>query len=154
GHFLKGEDTGWARQPKVVLQVRHPGERFVERHEGEWPLARTRWTKLYLDPADHSLRAEPPSAEGAVTYRGLGEGVTSLTPPLAAATEITGPVAAKLFVSSETTDADLFVVLRVFAPDLREVTFQGALDPHTPIGQGWLRASHRKLDPALTLPYR
>ena len=59
-----------------------------------------------------------------------------------------GPIAAKLFVSSETDDADLFLVLRVFAPDLQEVTFQGALDPHTPIAQGWLRASHRKLDPA------
>src|SRR5207253_614984 len=33
GHFLKGEDTGWTRQPPVVLQVRHPGERFVERPE-------------------------------------------------------------------------------------------------------------------------
>ena len=32
--------------------------------------------------------------------------------------------------------------------------FQGALDPHTPIGQGWLRASHRKLDKTLTLPFR
>jgi predicted acyl esterase len=32
--------------------------------------------------------------------------------------------------------------------------FQGALDPHTPIGQGWLRASHRKLDPQRSLPYR
>jgi predicted acyl esterase len=42
----------------------------------------------------------------------------------------------------------------VFAPDLKEVTFQGALDPHTPIAQGWLRASHRKLDPALSLPWR
>ncbi|HWU38240.1 MAG TPA: CocE/NonD family hydrolase C-terminal non-catalytic domain-containing protein, partial [Candidatus Acidoferrum sp.] len=39
-------------------------------------------------------------------------------------------------------------------PNMREVTFQGALDPRTPIAQGWLRASHRKLDPALTLPYR
>jgi predicted acyl esterase len=37
---------------------------------------------------------------------------------------------------------------------MKEVVFQGALDPHTPIAQGWLRASHRKLDPALTLPYR
>ena len=37
---------------------------------------------------------------------------------------------------------------------MEEVTFQGALDPHTPIAQGWLRASHRKLDPTLTLPYR
>jgi len=44
--------------------------------------------------------------------------------------------------------------LRVFTPDLKEVTFQGALDPHTPVAQGWLRASHRKLDPGLSLPYR
>jgi uncharacterized protein len=40
-------------------------------------------------------------------------------------------------------------------PELgKEITFQGALDPHTPIAQGWLRASHRKLDPILTRPYR
>jgi uncharacterized protein len=32
--------------------------------------------------------------------------------------------------------------------------FQGALDPHTPVGQGWLRASHRKLDRTLTRPFR
>jgi predicted HTH domain antitoxin len=51
-----------------------------------------------------------------------------------------------LFISSETEDADLFLIVRVFHPDLEEVVFQGALDPHTPIAQGWLRASHRKLD--------
>jgi predicted acyl esterase len=45
-------------------------------------------------------------------------------------------------------------VVRVYAPDLKEVTFMGALDPHTPIAQGWLRASHRKLDEELSLPYR
>ena len=45
-------------------------------------------------------------------------------------------------------------MLRVFTPDLREVVFQGAIDPHTPVGQGWLRASHRKLDPALSKPWR
>jgi hypothetical protein len=154
GHFLKGEDTGWAKQPKVVLQVRHPGERFVERHESQWPLAGTRWTKLYLGPADHSLTPAPPARDAAVTYAGLGDGVTFLTRPLEAETEITGPIAAKLYVSSETTDADLFLVVRVFSPDLKEVTFHGALDPHTPIAQGWLRASHRKLDDALTEPYR
>ena len=77
-----------------------------------------------------------------------------MTPPLKAETEITGPVAAKLFVSSSTTDADLFLVLRVFSADMKEIVFQGAIDPHTPIAQGWLRASHRKLDPKLTTPYR
>jgi predicted acyl esterase len=70
------------------------------------------------------------------------------------ATEITGPVAVKLNVSSSTEDADIFVVLRVFSPDMKEVVFQGALDPHTAIGQGWLRASHRKLDTKLTRPFR
>ena len=154
GHFLKGENTGWTTQPKVLLQVRHPGERFVERHENEWPLARTQWTPLYLNPADQTLANTPLKREGHVTYTGLGNGATFLTPPLESATEITGPIAAKLYISSETTDADLFVVVRVFTPNMQEVTFQGALDPHTPIAQGWLRASQRKLDPALTLPYR
>jgi predicted acyl esterase len=154
GHFLKDEDTGWKDQPKVLLQVRHPGEKFVERHEQEWPLARTQWTKFYLDSTNSSLTLGMPSTKGAVTYRGLGDGVTFLTSPLDKETEITGPIAAKLFVSSETADADLFLILRAFSPDMSEVTFQGALDPNTPIAQGWLRASHRKLNKELSLPYR
>jgi hypothetical protein len=68
--------------------------------------------------------------------------------------EITGPLASKLWVSSATEDADMFLVFRVFTPDMKEVVFQGALDPHTPVAQGWLRASHRKLDEALSEPYR
>ena len=69
-------------------------------------------------------------------------------------TEITGPSALKLFLSSKTKDADVFLVLQVFDPKGEEVVFYGALDPHTPVGQGWLRASHRKLDPKKTKPYR
>ena len=42
----------------------------------------------------------------------------------------------------------------MFDPAGQELTFQGALDPNTPIAQGWLRASHRKLDEGLSLPYR
>jgi uncharacterized protein len=154
GHFLKSEDTGWTRQPRVLLQVRHPGERFVERAEGEWPLARTRWTKFYLSLPDLALTREPPTGDAAASYAGLGDGLTFLTPPLEAETEVTGPIAAKLWIGSETEDADLFLVVRLLGPDLKEVTFQGALDPHTPIAQGWLRASHRQLDPDLSRPYR
>ncbi len=154
GHFLQGRHTGWTKQPRVRLQIRHPGERFVARAEREWPLARTRWTKLYLDPSDRSLTRAAGVRSGRVGYAGLGDGVTFLTPPLDAETEITGPIAAKLWISSESRDADLFLIVRAFSPNLAEVTFQGALDPHTPIAQGWLRASHRKLDPALTKPWR
>jgi predicted acyl esterase len=141
-HFLKGNDNEWKDQSPVQLQVRRV-DGFVERAENEWPLARTHWTRLYLNPADSSLSREPVEAEGSIDYEALGDGVTFMTPPLELETEITGPVAVKLFVS-----------LRVFAPDGSEVVFQGALDPHTPIGQGWLRASHRKLDPRLSTEYR
>ena len=154
GHFLKGEDTGWDKQPRVALQVRHPGEKFVLRAENEWPLARTQWTKLYLNPGDFSLAAKAPPTEASAPYEALGEGLTFLAPPVERETEITGPVAAKLFISSETEDADLFLVLRVFNAEMREITFQGSNDAHTPVGLGWLRASHRKLDGGRTLPYR
>ena len=151
--FLKGEDNGWMREPRVRLQVRHV-DGFVERLENEWPIARTNWTRYYLDPDGHRLRSEPPMASASIAFDALGDGVTFLSAPVAADTEITGPLAARLHVSSSTTDADLFLVFRVFTPDLREVVFMGAIDPHTPIAEGWLRASHRKLDARLTKEYR
>lgn len=153
-YFLKGEKNGWDKQPKVQLQVRHPGEKFVERQENEWPIARTQWTKFYFHPEDLSLTTSPPKAATKLDYDALGDGITFMSEPLTEAMEITGPSAVKLWVSSTTTDADLFVVLRVYAPHGQEIVFQGAIDPHTPIGQGWLRASHRKLDPKLSTPYR
>ena len=153
-HFLKGRQNGWDKRPRVLLNVRHPGERFVPRHENEWPLKRTKWTPFYLDPDKQQLSRDPVNTSKTITYDAMGEGVTFSTPPLQRETEITGPSALKLFISSSTRDADLFVVLRVFDPQGREVVFQGALDPHTPVGQGWLRASHRKLDAELSRAYR
>jgi putative CocE/NonD family hydrolase len=152
-HFLKGLDNGWEKTPPVTLNVRHPGERFVRRHEQEWPLARTRWTKLYLDPAGLRLSPTPPPAPARIEYAALGAGLT-FTTTVAEETEITGPMAGKLFVASSTSDADLFLVVRVFDPQAREVTFMGSTDPNTPIANGWLRASHRRLDPARSQPYR
>ncbi|MDH3229810.1 MAG: CocE/NonD family hydrolase [Alphaproteobacteria bacterium] len=152
GHYLKGEDNGWDREAPVLLQVRHI-DRFEERKESEWPIARTRWTRLYLDRESGTLADEPAPA-APISFDAQGDGVTFTTAALDAKTEITGPSAVKLFVSSSTGDADIFVVLRVFDPEGEEVVFQGAIDPHTPIGQGWLRASHRKLDPLLSEVYR
>jgi hypothetical protein len=152
-HFLHGKNNGWNRQPPVQLQVRHV-DRFVERAEKEWPLKRTKWTKFYLDPADGTLGEKAGSKKATIHFDAMGDGVTFLTAPLSRETEITGPSALKLFVSSSTADADIFAVLRVFTGDLKEVVFQGAIDPHAPIGQGWLRASHRQLDKKLSTPYR
>ncbi|MCH2549306.1 MAG: CocE/NonD family hydrolase, partial [Alphaproteobacteria bacterium] len=147
GHFLKEDDTGWVNQPPVQLKVRHIDEKFIVRGEDEWPIARTEWTKVFLDPNTLCLSSAPIVKNSSITYDGLGDGVTFLLPPWKNETEITGPLAAKLFVSSSTTDADIFLVVRLFSPDIKEIVFQGTLDPNTPIANGWLRASHRKLDP-------
>ncbi len=154
GHFLKGEDNGWDKQPRVQLQIRHPGESFVQRHENEWPLARTEWAKFYLDPQTMNLVTDDPKRDTTLSYEAFGDGKNFMTPPLTEPLEITGPLAAKLFLSSSTKDADVFLVLRVFDEKGKEVTFIGSNDPRTPIANGWLRASHRKLDAERSRPYR
>ena len=153
-YFLKGVQNDWPSQPKVFLQVRHPGEKFVPRAETSWPLASTQWTNMYLDASNQTLQTGAPQAASQVSYRGLSEGLTFLTQPSDQDMEITGQLAAKLFVSSSTQDADMFIIMRLFDANMKEVTFQGALDPNTPVAQGWLRASHRALDLEKSKPYR
>jgi uncharacterized protein len=152
-HYLKGEANGWDKQPKVQLQVRHI-DRFVQRHAADWPLPDTKWTKFYLDPLAQTLTRQPPQVSAELSFAAMGDGLTFLSAPFSEDTEITGPLAANLRISSNTDDADLFVVFRVFSADLREQTFVGAIDPHTPVAQGWLRASHRALDETLSKPCR
>src|SRR5262249_44374495 len=130
-YFLKGIQNGWNKEPRVRLQVRRL-DKFVERTENEWPIARTRWAKLYLNPNPRSLSWTPITTDGTVQFEAMGDGITFHSPPLDHETEITGPSSAKLFVSSSTADADIFVVLRVFSSEDDEVVFQGAIDPHTP----------------------
>jgi hypothetical protein len=154
GHFLKGEDTGWSKQPRVSLNVRHSHETFVLRGESEWPIARTQWTKYYLQANGLALTPQEPAAATTLSYETTGEGLTFRTPPMTKSLEITGPVAAKLFISSPTADADIFLALRLFDPDGKEITFIGSNDPRVPVGLGWLRASQRKLDAQKSLPYR
>ena len=153
-YFLKGEKNGWDQQPKVLLNIRHPGEKFVPRAENEWPLARTKWTRMHVDIDGKSLSEKGMGQQQTVTFDMMGTGVNFSTPPLKESMEITGPIALKAFISSSTVDADIFAIVRVFDPQGKEVLFYGALDPKTPIAQGWLRASHRKLDAKKSLPYR
>ena len=152
-HFLKGEDNGFDRTPRVELNIRHPGERFVWRGEDEWPLARTEWTEHHLQP-HRSLSTDVPATAEELVYEALGDGLSFKTTPFAEETEITGSLAVKLFVSSTTSDADLFLIVQLFDPDGNEVTFEGSTDPNTPVANGWLRASHRALDPDRSKPWR
>lgn len=151
--YLKGIANGWESEPRVQLAIRRPGG-IERRMEQEWPLARTRWSKFYLDARDRTIRARNPPAEARLSYAALGDGLTFTTPPFTEEVEITGPLMARLWAASSTSDLDLFLTLRAFDPSGAEVVFSGASEPAVPITQGWLRASHRKLDPLLSTPYR
>jgi predicted acyl esterase len=153
-HFLRGDDNGFDRTPRVQLNIRYPGEKFEWRGEDEWPLARTIWTTLYFQ-GDKSLSPEPAESGNSLRYEAMGEGLHFAMAPFTEETEITGPLVAKLFISTTTTtDADLFLILQLFDPGGSEVTFEGSTDPNTPIANGWLRASHRALDPEKTKPWQ
>jgi predicted acyl esterase len=152
-HFLKGEDNGWDREPPVKMQVRHV-DRFVERSEHEWPLARTEWTRLYLDAAGQTLQPQPPDARNELSIDGLKGKASFSTVPFERDTELTGPAAATLYVSTTAKDADLFVTVRIYAPDGKEHLILGAVEANAPLAQGWLRASHRKLNAKTSKPYR
>jgi predicted acyl esterase len=157
-HFLKGTDNGWDKEPPVLLHLRKPfSNEFEQRKETAWPLPKTKWTKLYLDCVDGfavpGMSWDLPSKWSKMSFAALGHPLTFLSPPLERDVEITGPVAAKLFGSSTTTDMDLFLTLQAFHNG-REIVFQGVADTQTPLSQGWLRASHRKLNPSKTFPYR
>lgn len=152
-HFLLGIDNGWDERPPVLLNIRSVDGSFTYREEDAWPLPDTDWSFFYLDAASRTLTAEQPISDSEVSYLGKNQGVT-FNWQADREVEITGPLAAKLFVSSETTDADIFAIVRAFDPGGNEVTFQGALEPHSPLAHGWLRASHRKLDPELSTQSR
>ena len=184
-YWLKGIDNGVMDEPPVKLAIRTGRDAFEWRHENEWPLARTRWTKFYFDLSppgpgveqnmatltrdnptrmssrtyasnSHGTMGSTSAASAQVMGGGIkpGMGISLETPPLAEDVEVTGPLAASFWVSSETEDMDLFLTLRNFDGDGQEVLETGQQGSPVPVAKGWLRASHRELDPELSLPCR
>ncbi len=173
-YWLKGIATGIMDEPPVKLEIRTGGSTkpYAFRFENEWPIARTQWTKMYLkidrEPSDNANAVEgelvtaPPQKTTQATYSttsGHGHlprsGVSFETPPMAADTEVTGPLVLNLWISSTSEDADIFATIRNIGPDGKDVCEVGQRgDPVACVTKGWLRASHRKLDHARSLPYR
>jgi predicted acyl esterase len=156
-HFLLGADNGWDAEPPVQLTVRHADGTLRPRGEQAWPLPDTQWSRWYLDAGGAGpggAFGSPPRTAASAAFDGRGDGVTFTSAPLPAPLELTGPAVADLHVSTDGDDADLFATLRAFGPDGQEVTFRGANDPRAPLSQGWLRLSHRAVDPARSRPWR
>jgi predicted acyl esterase len=180
-YWLKGIDNGVMQEAPVKLAIRKGRDQIEWRHEQEWPLARTQWTRFYFDlspppPNAGTLVAANPPTLSTRTYNATslgsmgstsaassqvmgggikpGMGVALETPPLPHDVEVTGPVAARFWVSSSTEDMDLFLTIRNIDADGNEILETGQQGTPVPVAKGWLRVSHRELDPELSLPYR
>lgn len=152
--YLKGIDNDWPAEPKIEVDIRSPGDR-VRRvlRSTSWPLPETQWTRFFLDAGRATLEPALPSGAASVSYRALSPGVTFTTAPITRDTEFAGPVKLKLFVSSRTHDMDIFATLCAFDPGGQEITFRAAIEPRSPVSQGWLRVSQRRTDPGRSTEY-
>jgi hypothetical protein len=157
-HWLKGVDTGITREPPIKLAIRYGGDSYQWRYEYEWPLARTRWTECYLNAANGTLSTDKPIQRSEVSYSAEPEADTTSatfsTDPFEEDTEVTVPIKLRLWVSSSIDDADLFAIIHNINPNGEEVTYPGQNSPAIAAAYGWLRVSHRKLDPERSTPYR
>ncbi|MFE0678559.1 CocE/NonD family hydrolase [Streptomyces sp. NPDC058867] len=160
-HWLKGADTGLEREPAVDIDLRTGPDTFTHVHGDSWPLPQTEWLRLHIDTGRRTLDrgevAEEHTAQAEWGQRGgRSRRVTFGTEPLKQDLSIAGPVTCRIWVSSTTRDADITVELHDIDADGQETLFpyyyHGSDDE--PVSRGWLRASHRALDPERSLPYR
>ena len=151
---LKGIENGWTSVPRVEVTIRSTDDGVAGLVKStDWPLPELQWRRLYFDLQSRALVETPPTAATTAGYTPGSNEVTLSTEPLPETVTLAGPLAAKLWLSCETEDTDLFLTVRIIAPDGKDVSFFAAVDPHSAPAQGWLRASQRKLDPKRSSEY-
>ena len=167
-HWLKGEDTGVMDEPPVKAWVM--GENKW-RYADDWPLPETQWTKLYLSSWER-LRPEPfveGSRDGRAepdtfvqmppTQTNRVERLRYMTEPLPEDTLVMGPMALYLHAAIDQDDTNWIVIVKDIGPDPSVHTARaGEVDiPPTherELTRGWLKASHRAVDPKRSKPWR
>lgn len=154
-HFLHDADNEVPSWAPVKLEVRRALGDTYHRDEQEYPLARTAYTPYYLDGRSNELRLDAPAESATLAYEAR-EGSATFTLRFDEDTEIVGPAALRLWVAPEGyDDADLFVALRKFDADGREVHFEYlGFSNEGVVALGWLRLSHRALDAERSRPER
>jgi uncharacterized protein len=172
-HYLKGKRTDYLDRPAVEYFVRGAE---ATRSAESWPPPGVRYVTLHLNGQktgsvtslnDGSLTREPAQGEGKVSYAyphpgwmmgvvGFGPNnlpdparrvLTFTTAPLARDLEIAGPIKLVLYASSTRNDMDFFIKLSEQMPQAAEDRAKDLNPAYFWITKGWLRASHRALDP-------
>ncbi len=132
--------------PRVRVEVReNRGTVTSVRSESEWPLARTRWTPLYIS-AGGALSTAPPLTPGSASFR-LRRRSLVFTHRFDAETEVTGPMNLRLRVAlGGADDAHLFIGVEKWSAG-RYVPFEGSYGyGRDRVADGRLRLALRRLD--------
>lgn len=146
-YWLKDIDTGIVDEPPIKMFVMGVNK---WRYEKEWPLARTEWTKFYLQPGGGLSKSPPPAAPPDTFTQPapyLDAKVYCLrysTGPLGEDMEVSGPIALYLSASIDIDDTN-------WMADLVDVDPEG--NRHL-VSAGYLKAAHRALDEKRSRPYQ
>lgn len=158
--YLKGDQAAWKPEADVVVHAMTATGKPAKLRGSSWPLPGTNFKKICLDCGSRTL-VDRPGADAKMTYQAFSQGATLASAPFDAEATIAGPIAAKLWVSTEAPDMDVFVELRVIGADGILVNYlnptqviTSGTTPGMPAARGWLRLSQRELDPTRTLPER
>ena len=175
-HFVRGVDNGFQKKvPHLSIGM----ETALKDNEPAWSINRptlnagARPRFFFLRSGGGLTTARPGAAEGSDSYAyplpssdvaepgptedgmSLGQftwkapvapggAVAYTTPPLTRDMVLAGPASLDVWLSSTATDTDLQATVTEVRPDGEETYVQ----------RGWLRASHRKLDPRLSTTLR
>ena len=152
--YLKGDTTAMNGKPRVRLEVRKSLEDYEERGEPEWPLKRTVYTRLHLDPLGLKLSPSPLSEPALTQYNSTRNEELNFVHQFTEDTEITGHTRLRMWVSMDAgLDMDIFVALRKIGVDGKPVLFHNLLGHYPVASRGWLRVSERALDEKRSQPW-
>jgi predicted acyl esterase len=168
-HWLKGIDTGVMNEPPIKLWVGGANEWW---YADDWPAPETKWTKYYLQSWER-LREEPfipASREGIeqpdafvqmpITQTRVVQRLRYMTDPLPEDTLMVGPSALYLYAAIDQPDTNWIIILKDVGPDESVRTARPGENfvpdnlPEREIVRGWLKASHRALDPKRSKPWK
>jgi predicted acyl esterase len=142
-YWLKGINSGIMDEPPISLYIQGSNEWKTAE---EWPLPETRWTPFNLHPNGLLSELEPRPDSGSDSFEDSPSKRGSLeyyTGRLVENTEVIGHIVMNLYASCTAPEALFFISLWDVDPQ----------DKETLLTRGWLRGSHREVDPKRSKPW-
>lgn len=148
--YLRGKSTEVEQWPRVRIEVRDRAQHGIWRNELEWPLSRTSYFPKYLNATTGKMDDSLVATSTIAWYESTtSDDSAQFFHEFRGETELTGGMRLRLWVSTEeSTDVDIFVRLDKIDRTGTVCPFPAlSMVDDGPMAFGWLRVSHREMDP-------